>query len=163
MEWPITPSPHYMRATASNIEPRTQYQHNSQSVAQIFQVVCAAIECLLGVLNHAWLDRHYCFLAASQHYPDGYWWYSARTSLYSTSCSHQCQLNCEAGHSTASSNHCFMITSFRERLGKIAAAHRHHGRAPAASWFKVDASERPLSWLKLCLDCRNVSGGLLMA
>ena len=26
-----------------------------------------AIQCLFGVLNHAWLDRHYCFPAAS-HY-----------------------------------------------------------------------------------------------
>ena len=30
---------------------------------------------------------------------------------------HQCQLNFEAGHSTVSSNHCFMIASFQERLG----------------------------------------------
>ena len=28
-----------------------------------------------------------------------------------------CQLNCEAGRSTASLNHCFMIASFREWLG----------------------------------------------
>ena len=68
---------------------------------------------------------------------------STRTSLYSTSRCHQCQLNCEAGRSTVSSNHCFMITSFRERLGSKLAAHRHHGQAPAASWFQVDMSERP--------------------
>ena len=75
------------------------------------------------------LERRYCFPAAS-HYPDRFQPYiyiislarrliqdSARTSLYLTSRCHQCQLNCEAGRFTVSSNHCSMIASFRERLG----------------------------------------------
>ena len=66
--------------------------------------------------------------------------------IYLISRCYHYQLNCEAGHSTASSNHCFMIASFREQLGSKLAAHRHHGRAPA--------------WLRLCLDCRDVSGVL---
>ena len=68
---------------------------------------------------------------------------SARTSLHSTSCSRHYQWNWDAGRSPASSNHCFMVASFRERLGSKLAAHCHHGQAPAASWFQVDASERP--------------------
>ena len=42
-----------------------------------------------------------------------------------------------------SSNHCFIAASFRERLGSKLAARRHHSRAPTASWFQVDAGERP--------------------
>ena len=57
---------------------------------------------------------------------------SARTSLHSTSCWHQCQLNCEAGCSTISLSHCFMIASFRERLGGKLATHQHHGRVPSS-------------------------------
>ena len=49
----------------------TQYYHNSQIVALIFQFFfCAAIKCLLGVLNHAQLCRRYCSPAAGRHYPD---------------------------------------------------------------------------------------------
>ena len=129
------------------------------------------------MLNHARLDRRYCFPAAS-HYPDRcrrykfYWlggWCAgialgpvcirrvvATTATWTVH---------EAGRSTASSNHCFMIASlnhcfmiasFRERLGSKLTAHRHHGRAPAASWFQVDTSERPfvmaqtLPWLQRC-------------
>ena len=81
---------------------------------------------------------------------------SARTSLYLTSHCHQCQLNCEAGHSTLSWNHCFIIGSFQEWLGGKLSAHWHHDRVPAASWFQVDMSERPfimaqtLPWLQRC-------------
>ena len=37
-----------------------------------------------------------------------------------------------------------MIASLRERLGSKLAAHRHHGLAPATSWFQiqVDTNER---------------------
>ena len=41
---------------------------------------------------------------------------SARTSLYSMSRCRQCQRNWDAGCSTASMNHCFMVASFREQL-----------------------------------------------
>ena len=49
----------------------------------------------------------------------------------------------EAGHSTASLNHCYMIASFRQQLGSKLAAHWQHGHVPAASWFQVIVSERP--------------------
>ena len=67
---------------------------------------------------------------------------STRTSLYSMSRCHHCQLNCEVGHSTTSLNHCSMIASFWKRLGSKLAAHRHHGKAPAVSWFQVRTSKR---------------------
>ena len=65
------------RTTANTIEPSPILYsvlsvlagHNTQSVSQIFLVIRAATQCLLGVLNHTWLDRHYCLLTAS-HYPD---------------------------------------------------------------------------------------------
>ena len=50
---------------------RPQVDDWQKSATQIFQVIHAAIQNLLGVLNHARLDRHFCFPAAS-HYPDGY-------------------------------------------------------------------------------------------
>ena len=60
---------------------------------------------------------------------------------------HYCQRNWEAGCPTASSNHCFMIARFWERLG--------HDRALVVSQFQ-DASERlfvmapTLAWLQRC-------------
>ena len=63
--------------------------------------------------------------------------------MYSTSRCRHSQRNWDAGRSTASLNHCFIVTSFRERLGSKLAARRHHGRAPAASWFQVDVGKRP--------------------
>ena len=113
------------------------------------------------------MDRCYCFPTAN-HYPDGCRRLpgggsrdSARASLYSNSSCCHCQQNWDAGRSTASLHHCFMIASFRERLSSKVAAHWHHGRAPAASWFQLDASESISSWIQLCLDCRDVSGMLL--
>ena len=51
-----------------------------------------------------------------------------------------------------------MIGSFREWLGRRLGGHRHHGRAPVASWFQVERAKGSSSWLRLCLDCRDVSG-----
>ena len=67
---------------------------------------------------------------------------SARTGLSSTSCCHHCQQNGEPGHPTASLNHCVLIASFRKWLGRRLREHRHHGHAPVASLFQVDARER---------------------
>ena len=107
-----------------------------------------AIVGLLGVWNHAGLDRCYCFPKAN-HYPDGCRHLpgggsrgSARASLYSNSSCCHCLRNWDAGRSTASLHHCFMIASFREQLSSKLAVHWHHGQAPAASWFQLDASER---------------------
>ena len=75
--------------------------------------------------------------------------------MYSTSRCRHSQQNWDAGRSTASPNHFFIVA----RL----AARRHHGRAPAASWFQVDAGERPfvidptLSQLQRCLGSALVS------
>ena len=49
----------------------------------------------------------------------------------------------DAGSTTASSNHYFMVASFREQLGSKLTAYRHHGQVPAASWFQANASKRP--------------------
>jgi len=60
------------------------------------------------------------------------------------------------GHTTASSNHCFMITTFQEWLGSKLAAHWRHGWAPVASWFQINVNERlffinpTLPWLQRC-------------
>ena len=121
---------------------------------------------LIAVFTHR-TDCYDCFQATS-HYPDRYWqqfhssssWSrdSARTSLYSTSCSlpaeqggwvFYCQLNC-----------CFMIASLGEHLGSKLAAYRHHGRASAASWFKSMQIKGASPWIQLCLECRDVSGML---
>ena len=69
------------RATTNTIEPipppvlysvlTVLPRHNSQNVSQIFLVIRAVTQCLLGVLNHAWVDRRYCFPTAS-YYPDGW-------------------------------------------------------------------------------------------
>ena len=108
------------------------------------------------MLNHARLDRRYCSPAASRRYPDAVTDANDNfirqavdpgialgpCSLYSTSRCHHCQLNCEAGRSTASLKHCLMIASFRERLGNKLAARRYHGRAPAASCMVSSLHER---------------------
>ena len=83
---------------------------------------CGAIQCLLGVLNyHSWTDATASRRLATtlmnaddnsltkQLIRD-----STRTSLYLTSRCHHSQRNWNARCSTASSNHWFMITSFRE-------------------------------------------------
>ena len=57
---------------------------------------------------------------------------STKTSLYSTSCCHHCQQNWEAGRPTASLNHCFMIASFQDQLGRRLGGHQHHGQALVA-------------------------------
>ena len=62
--------------------------------------------------------------------------------VYSTSRCRHSQQYWDAGHSTASLNHCFMVAIFREQLDSKLAAHLHRGRTPAASWFQVDAGER---------------------
>ena len=70
---------------------------------------------------------------------------STRTSLYSISCCHHCQQNWEAGCPTASSNQCFTIASFRERLGERLGGHRLHGWALVASWHDLNVCIR---WVK---------------
>ena len=109
---------------------------------QIFLVIRAATQCLLGVLNHAWLDRCYCFRQLATTLTDGddnFWLAkrfiqdSARTTVCIDELLPLLPAELRGWRPTASSNHCFMIASFRERLD--------HGRAPVVSRFQ-DMSER---------------------
>ena len=167
MEWPIPPLPVLTESHCQHYRaPILSTSTTAKASHKFFQVIGKAIQCLLGVLNHARLDRHYCSQQLAGTIPtdaNGCQWMptiislarrlikdSARTSLYSMSRCHHSQLNCEAGRSIDSSNHCFMIASFQERVGNKLAAHQHHGQAQSAR------AKAPSSWLGLCLDVSGV-------
>ena len=81
----------------------------------------------------------------------------------STNCCRHSQQKWDAGRSTASSNHCFIVASFPEQLGNKLAAGQHHGRAPAASWFQVDTGERPFVINPTLPQLQRCLGGSLVA
>ena len=107
------------------------------------------LTCMVCRIVHAQLDRCYCFWLLATTLTDASDNFTCQevdpeiAVLYSMSHCRHCQWNWETEHSTASSNHCFMISSFWEWPGIKLAAHWHHGWAPAASWFQVDVSKRP--------------------
>ena len=155
------------------IEPPycTEYKHNSQSVTQISSLF-VQLQFLLGVWNHmhSWTASHQ--LATILTDADDNFTRQVvdpgialgPVKVYSTSRCRHSQRNWDAGRSTASSNHCFMVASFQEQLGsKLPRAARLQASCPLASWpnassILVSRVKGLLSSIRLCLDSRDVSG-----
>ena len=124
----------------------TEYKHNKRKCRTNFEFYsCSCSSYLVCGTMHCWTASHQLatvptIISLGRRLSQGQ---CQDKFVYSTSRCRPSQRYWDAGHSTASLNRCFMVASFRERLDSKLAAHLYRGQMPAASWFQVDASERP--------------------